>query len=151
MAKENANAVKPATGTNAVNQSTAQVQTAVKTETAQVEKVANPATDVINQQKAIDTLKAQLEKQLAKIARKNEIAEHREKFLETKSELLKLLEYINHENGFDSKNASVKFIPHNGEQAFTISNLALVKKFAEVLTAEIESKVKDIETELISE
>ena len=103
----------------------------------------------------IDKLRKQLETQLKKISRKNEIAKNREKFLETKENLEKMQERLKEDNVFDCDYVTITFkaTQQNGysSDSFLINNKVLIDKFILSLIQEIDNKVKEIECELIRE
>jgi DNA-directed RNA polymerase specialized sigma subunit len=160
MQKENVNAVKTAREkvTEALKK---EVDRNFKEISKNVEIVPVQANNTVIenelQKKAneIELLKKQLEEQLNKIARKNEIANHREVFLEKRREILNAEKFLKTEKGFETNNIKISFLYPNENSrydgGFAISNKSLILKFIEVLLIEIETKIKEIENELIND
>ena len=104
----------------------------------------------------IELLKKQLEEQLNKIAHKNEIANNREVFLEKKKALLNTERHLKKEDTFEARDIKISFTypsqnsRYEGE-SFSISNRSLILKFIGHLIFEIDTKVKEIENELIND
>ena len=127
----------------------------VSNETAEVRNILPQVTAELtgNSNDAMSAIKAQLEEQLKRIAYKNEIANNREKFLETKKDLVKVKETLGRETMFESNDMSIIFksrVQDNySRDSFSISNRALILKFIDCLSGEIDAKVREIETELI--
>jgi hypothetical protein len=172
MLKESANVVKPTqevkkSAENQVNTAAQEVKkvsaespiNAAAPKSNEIKVVETQAVENELQKKAneIELLKKQLESQLNKIARKNEIANHREVFLEKKRNILNAEKFLKTEKGFESNSIKISFqYPGSnsssyGSDSFSISNKSLILKFIEVLIFEIEAKIKDIEYELISD
>jgi hypothetical protein len=124
-------------------------------ETKDVAKSTEATKSVPEIKESIEELKAKLEEQLKTIERKNELAGRREKFLSTKKELRRINIYMKRDLTFESKNIKIVFkAPTNensnySDEVFSISNNDIIRKFIEILSFEIDSKVKEIETELI--
>jgi len=123
-----------------------------ETKVVETQSVEN---EMQKKQAEIELLKKQLAEQLNKIARKNEIANNREVFLEKKKAILIAEKHLKNENSFESRDVKISFVypsqssRYEGE-SFSISNKSLILKFIDVLIFEIDTKIKEIETELIS-
>ena len=115
---------------------------------------ANNASSVINPKNSFEALKAQLEEQLQKLSYKNEIANNRVKFLNTKNELKKAKSMLKKETMFESEQVilTFKLRTHNTSYAsdlFSISEKDLLMKFIDILDCEIDAKILEIETKLM--
>jgi len=109
---------------------------------------------VVNEALSIEKLQQQLENQLRRISYKNEIAKNRERFLATKKDLTQVKTFMEKENLFESNGVKIVFkapIAGYERDGFSIANTELILKFIDVLSAEIDVKVKEIETKLINE
>ena len=114
----------------------------------------NESQQVVKQALSIEELQQQLENQLKRISYKNEIAKNREKFLGTKRDLTQVKTFMQRENMFESNVVKIIFktpIAGQERETFSIANTDLILKFIDVLSEEIDVKVKEIETKLISE
>lgn len=98
-----------------------------------------------------------LEKQLSDIKRKKKLADRRDIFLKKSEELEECLSLLNQEQAdgnFTTDNFSLIFAKktnYRDEDAFKISNPALMAKFLVVLQSEITQAIKSIESELLED
>ena len=129
------------------------------TETAKVVTATTAATETpkAETKKSIADLKSELESRLQELNHKKKLADNRQTFLATDEDLAtfeKELKKQQKEGHFETQTAKVTFKGrtkdgYRDEEVFSVSNVALIYKFIEVLRKEIEVKVKEIETELI--
>jgi hypothetical protein len=121
---------------------------------------ANNATPTPQPTKAetIEELKKRLEMEIARLNQKQEIAEHRETFI-NKMESLKLyIRDLKNENGFETQTGKLTFAVltsdhfnrSNFADIFSISNTALISKFCDMLLSEMQVKIAALETELLT-
>ncbi len=98
-----------------------------------------------------------LEKQLSDIKRKKKLADRRDIFLKKSEELEECLSLLNQEQAdgnFTTDNFSLIFAKktnYRDEDAFKISNPALMAKFLVVLQFEITQAINSIESELLKD
>ena len=113
------------------------------TETAKVEILNN----------SIEELQKKLKIQLDKLNEKKILADNREIFLSTKEKLQQFKESIDC-SGSESKQGKVvvkmTVDSYRDTDILSISNPALLRKFAEIILKEIDIKVSEIETQLLS-
>jgi hypothetical protein len=143
-----------ATGKSAESQTNAAAPKGNETKVVEMQSVEN---EMQKKQAEIELLKKQLEEQLNKIARKNEIANNREVFLEKKRAILNAEKHLKNDKSFETKDIKISFVypsqngnSNYGGESFSISNKSLILKFIEVLIFEIDTKIKEIENELIN-
>ena len=116
---------------------------------AEETKVSNNNIVAERKELSINELKTQLENQLKRISFKNEIARNRERFLTTKEELKLVKNFLSKENIFESN--GVRLLLKKDNNTITIANSELILKFIEMLSVEIDNKVKEIEIKLIED
>lgn len=113
------------------------------TETAKVEILNN----------SIEELQKKLKIQLDKLNEKKILADNREIFLVTKEKLQQFKESIEC-SGFESKHGKVvvkmTVDSYRDTDILSISNPALLRKFAEIILKEIDMKISEIEYQLLN-
>ena len=114
----------------------------------------NTTSTVINHKNSIEALQATLEEQLRKLSYKNEIANNRIKFLNTKTELEKAKSMLKKEVMFESELVTLTFKSRTNNtnyasDLFSISERDLLIKFIDILDCEIDAKILEIETKLM--
>jgi hypothetical protein len=101
------------------------------------------------------TVREQLELQLQQLNRKKELADKREFFLRKKNELLKYKAYVIKDFGqMETRFAKVAFIGHNEhereEARVNVNNPQFIARYIDVLTADIDKFVAELENELLT-
>ena len=103
---------------------------------------------------SIEDIKKQLEDQIAVFNRKAELIANREKFQETRNELVKYLadQGSDFDDNLDSSNLRVQLSDnkrYRGEGNITISNNLIVREFIEYVIRKIDVKIQEIEKEIL--
>ena len=107
---------------------------------------------------SIEELKKRLETELARLNHKKTIAGNREQFIEKMESLLLYIENLKNENGFETQTGKLTFSILNSDyysrpnfsDTFSISNTALIIKFCNMLLSEMQAKIAELETELLT-
>ena len=106
----------------------------------------------------IEELQKRLETELARLNHKKMIAVHREQFIEKMKSLLLYIRDLKNENGFDTQTGKLTFAILTSDRynrtdfsdTFSISNTALIIKFCDMLLSEMQAKIAELETELLT-
>jgi hypothetical protein len=139
-------------GTNVPVAQSAQTKTA-----APAAKQTGSAITKADEKKSMEDLQEELHRRLEELKRKQTLASHRERFLQTAEALKKYGSELKEEQTaghFDTQNARITFqgkgkSNYQLDEIFAISNVTLIAKFVEVLFAEVSAKIQELEHELI--
>jgi exonuclease VII small subunit len=105
--------------------------------------------------KQIEEMKAKLETQIEMFQEKTSLIKHRRQFLKTKEQLQQFIENqgSDYEEFIDNSPKRVVFKDndrYSDSNAISISNNFLVREFAQFLMQKIDSKIKELELQIVS-
>jgi exonuclease VII small subunit len=105
--------------------------------------------------KHIEEMKAKLETQIEMFQEKTSLIKHRRQFLKTKEQLQQFIENqgSDYEEFIDNSPKRVVFKDndrYSDSNAISISNNFLVREFAQFLMQKIDSKIKELELQIVS-
>lgn len=103
---------------------------------------------------SIEDIKKQLEDQIAVFNRKAELIGNREKFQETRNDLVKYLadQGADFDDNLDSSNLRIQLSDnkrYRGDGNITISNNLIVREFIDYVIRKIDVKILEIEKEIL--
>lgn len=112
------------------------------------------AETVGNVKPTVDELRKQIEEQIARFQRKSELIAQRDKFIETKAELVENLKKMgtDFDDNLESPNLKIVLVEKDQRynEGISISNNELVFEFIRMLLQKVMEKIQKLEAEIVS-
>lgn len=119
-----------------------------------VEPVSGNGKELKPAQPSIEDIKKMLENQIAVFNRKAELIANREKFQETRNELVKYLaeQGADFDDTLDSSNLRIQLHDnrkYRGDSQISIANNLIVREFIDYVISKIDAKIQEIEHDIL--